>query len=160
MILYKDDVNEVDKCSHNKLTMKKIIFLLVVLSAACKAQYNDIYIKLKDCFGSANAVVCLKEEALNAINQTIYSDKPITLYEMVDIVRDPNYSPNTTEETLPAEASLRSAKLNELLFEKVDEFISSRTIQLNLNSVIEGKCVSSRQWSTKSHFQLNYHYHL
>lgn len=120
--------------------MKKIIILLAAFSAICQAHYINIYAKLKNCLSSENAVVCLKEEALHAINETIYSDQPITLYDMVDIVRDPNYAPNKTEETLPQDSSLRSVKLNELLFEKLDEFISSRTVQLNLNSVIEGRC--------------------
>lgn len=130
-----------NKRSHNKrTTMKKVIFLISVLSVACQAQYNDIYTKLKSCFSSPSVVLCLKEEALHVINETIYSDKPITIYEMVDIVRDPTYSSNKSEEILPEDASLRSIKLNELLYEKVDEFISSRTVQLNLNSVIEGRC--------------------
>lgn len=140
MISYKAYVIEVDKCSHNKPTMKKFVFLLLLVSfAACQAQYGGIYTKLKDCLSSANAIVCLKEEALHAINETIYSDQPITLYEMVDIVKDPKYSPNDTDEALPEDADLRSVKLNELLYEKIDEFVSSRTVQLNLNSVIEGK---------------------
>lgn len=139
MILYKAYVNEVNKCSHKKFTMKRVAVFLLVCFATCKAQYGVIYGKLKDCLTSENAVVCLKEEALHAINETIYSDHPITIYEMVDIVRDPNYTANNTEGTLPEDADLRSAKLNELLFEKVDEFISSRTVQLNLNSVIEGE---------------------
>lgn len=138
MILYKAYVIEGDKCSHNNPTMKRVVFLLVSF-AACQAQYGGIYTKLKDCLGSANPVVCLKEEALHAINETIYSDQPITLYEMVDIVRDPKYSPNDTGEALPEDADLRSVKLNELLYDKIDEFVSSRTVQLNLNSVIEGK---------------------
>lgn len=150
MILYKADVNNVNKCSHNKtITMKKTIILLVVFSV-CQAQYNDIYTKLKNCFNTASVVVCLKEEALKAINETIYSDKPITLYEVVDIVRDPNYSSNKSEESLPDDVSIRSNKLNELLYEKVDEFISSRTIQLNLNSVIEGRCKLKERVSKSS----------
>lgn len=139
MILYKAYVNEVDKCSHNNNTMKKIIFLMVAFFAVSQAQHSGIYSKLKDCLSSENAVVCLKEEALHAINETIYSDTPLTFYEVVDIVRDPNYKPNNTEEALPEDATQRSTRLNELLFEKVDEFISSRTVQLNLNSVIEGE---------------------
>lgn len=139
MVLYKAYVNGVDKCSQNKLTMKRIVFLLLVSFTTCPAQYSGIYTKLKDCLSAKNAVVCLKEEALNAINETIYSDKPITLYEMVDIVKDPQYISNNTNEALPEDMDLRSAKLNELLFEKLDEFFSTRTVQLNLNSVIEGE---------------------
>lgn len=88
-------------------------------------------------------MICLKEEALILLNETIVSDKPVTIYDMIDVVKDPNYHSNTTEEPLPKDASLRSEKLTQMLEEKMDELIHSRTVKLNLNSVIqEGKYCS------------------
>lgn len=87
-------------------------------------------------------MVCLKEEALKTLNETIMSDQPLTLYDSIDIVRDPSYKVNETEMELPENATLRSEKLNDLLYEKLDEFVASRTIKLNLNSVFEGKRIT------------------
>lgn len=87
-------------------------------------------------------MVCLKEEALKTLNETIMSDQPLTLYDSIDIVRDPSYQVNETEVDLPENATLRSEKLNDLLYEKLDEFVASRTIKLNLNSVFEGKHIT------------------
>lgn len=82
-------------------------------------------------------MVCLKEEALMTLNETIESDKPVTIYNMIDIVKDPNFVSNATEEPLPKDASRRNERLTEMLEDKMDELIQSRTVKLNLNSVIE-----------------------
>lgn len=82
-------------------------------------------------------MICLKEEALITLNETIESDKPVTIFNMIDILKDPNYKSNITDELLPKDASQRSERLTEMLEEKVDELVQSRTVRLNLNSVIE-----------------------
>lgn len=137
MIPYKAPVNIWTRAVA-KITMKTLVLLSLFL-ASCQAHFAEVYEKLRDCLGSKNAVVCLKEEALNAVNETVHSDQPITIYDTVDVVRDPNYKINDTGEALPEDAALRSRRLTELLYEKMEEFLSSRTLQLRLNSVIEGE---------------------
>lgn len=72
--------------------------------------------------------VCVKEMALNVVNESIFSEKPISFYG-VEIERNPHYSINSTEELLPIETSARSLKLNDILHDKIEEFLNPE--QLN-----------------------------
>lgn len=113
--------------------------ILFVFSLFALGRGQAIYRRVRDCLSKEFAMVCLKEEALKTLNETIMSDQPLTLYDSIDIVRDPSYKVNETEVELPVNATLRSEKLNDLLYEKFEEFVASRAVKFNLNSVFEGK---------------------
>lgn len=104
----------------------------------CAAQLNW-YQRVRDCLSKEYAMVCLKEEALKTLDEAVTSNEAVTLFNTIDIVKDPTFQLNTTDEGLPENVTMRDAKLNSLLSRKFDDFINSRTIKLNLNSVVEGK---------------------
>lgn len=85
------------------------------------------------------AVVCLKEEALEFLNRTIMSEKPMRFFDMIEIEKDPGYKPNLTGDDLPNDVGERSSKLNDVLYHKVEELFESRTVKFSLANVIEGK---------------------
>lgn len=114
------------------------LILLAVLQTTT-AEETSIPRKIRDCLGQDTPTLCLKEKALAIINETIMSDAPLNIYGIVDIVKDPDYKPNTTHlESLPADDKERSLKLNSLLYEKLDEFIQSRSVKFSLGSMFEG----------------------
>lgn len=116
----------------------KFVFFCVLFSL-CYGLDVSVTRKIRECLGQDYAVICLKEKALDALNETIMSDKPLHLYGMVDIVRDPNYVPNSIEDAkLPEDIGERSSKLNSLLYDKVEEFFESRSVKINLSNVFEG----------------------
>lgn len=105
------------------------------------SQGRDIPIlrSIRECIRSNSSIVCLKERALKIIDEAVASDQPLQLTEYVDIVRDPSYQMNLTEEeSLPRSLKERSEKLTDLLSRRVDEFFESRTLKLNLAKVFEG----------------------
>lgn len=96
--------------------------------------------KIRECIASDQAILCLKERALDALNETTLSDKPITIYGVIDIVKDPAFVLNDTLESnfLPRDLKARSAKLNDMIYDKVEDFLGSRTIQIRLGDIFEG----------------------
>ncbi|KAG5876222.1 hypothetical protein JTB14_011665 [Gonioctena quinquepunctata] len=93
----------------------------------------------KKCFYEKHPSVCLKKKALEALKETIIDDRPITI-GFLEIQKNPDYFVNKTElENLPEEATERSGKLSDVLMEKIDEFLKSRTVKLNLSNAFEGR---------------------
>lgn len=126
------------KCN-NTFRIRIVLFACCFLLGDCLGHDASVVRKIRDCLGQDYAVLCLKEKALDALNQTIMSDKPLNLYGMLDIVKDPNYVPNAIDvSALPEDVGERSSKLNNLLYDKVEEFFESRSMKINLASVFEG----------------------
>lgn len=95
--------------------------------------------RMRECFTKDYTIVCLKERALDVINDTIFSDKPMNVYGLINIVKDPNFQANSTDDNnLPIDVNERNVKLNEMLYEKVEEFVESRSMKINLSDVFEG----------------------
>lgn len=99
--------------------------------------------RMRECFTQDYTIVCLKERALDVINQTIFSDKPLNVYGLINIIKDPNFQVNTTEDNnLPSDVNERNIKLNDMLYDKVEEFVESRSMKINLSDVFEGISMS------------------
>lgn len=93
----------------------------------------------KECFYKKYPGVCLKERTLEALNETILDDRTIFL-GFLEIQKNPDYNFNKTEdEDLPEEETERNLKLSDVLMDKIDEFLKSRTIRLNLSNAFEGR---------------------
>ncbi|XP_017778916.1 PREDICTED: uncharacterized protein LOC108564365 [Nicrophorus vespilloides] len=95
--------------------------------------------RIRGCLTHDGPVVCLKERALDVLNETIMSDKPMSLYGIVDVVKDPGYKASVDVEDLPRDLASRNLKLNEMIYDKVEEFFASRSLSLNLGNIIEGR---------------------
>lgn len=95
--------------------------------------------RIRECFTQEHTALCLKEKALDVINETIISDKPFNIYGLVDIIKDPSYKQNITEEYLPTDINQRSDAINQMLYDKVEEFVESRSMKINLANIFEGE---------------------
>lgn len=102
--------------------------------------YNvSILRSIRECFRGNSSIVCLKERAFELIDEAVISDQPLQISDYVDIVRDPAYKVNMTDETdLPKDMNERSDKLNDMISRRVDDFFESRTVKFNLARVFEG----------------------
>lgn len=119
--------------------MKKLLvllhgFLAVVSTQPITSPMNSI----ASCFSKENPVICLKEEALNVLDRGINSTRSIPVYDLFEIVKDPEYKPKVIDESLPDNVTLRNGRLNEILWEKLDELVNSRTVKLDVEAVSEG----------------------
>lgn len=124
------------------ISAKLILTALVTLLVLDLSEAYDVSIlkSIRECFQGNKCIVCLKEKLLMIIDEALTSDQPLEISDFVDIVRDPNYKLNTTEDEakLPKDPTERSEKLNDLLTKRVDDFFESRTIKFNLAKVVEG----------------------
>ncbi|RZB40379.1 hypothetical protein BDFB_003542 [Asbolus verrucosus] len=107
-----------------------LLVLLKICAAAMDKSALNTLAPFRECLSKSHPGVCLKERALDALNETILSDKPFTLYDMVDIERNPDYHFNNSEGAhLPEEATARSSKLTDVLYNMIEEFFKSRVIK-------------------------------
>lgn len=103
------------------------------------SELYKIAVSVKECLSNKYPAVCLKERALEAINETIFLDEPIMI-GYIRIEKNHDYDWNKTkEDVLPNEISKRSIVLNNALYDKLQNFFKSRTIKLNVDEAIEGK---------------------
>ncbi|KAL1494626.1 hypothetical protein ABEB36_010196 [Hypothenemus hampei] len=124
-------------------TVLSVVFTLFSVQAFEKSgTISDLYkivVSIKQCLSDKYPAVCLKERALEALNETVYLDEPILIgYIRVERNLDYNWN-NTKNEPLPDAISKRSIVLNDALFDKLQEFLKSRTIKLNVDEAIEGR---------------------
>lgn len=130
--------------------MKMIVYTIFVVNflsfAVARQSVPEVMRSIthfRECLKNPTPGVCVKEMALNVVNESIFSEKPISFYG-VEIERNPHYSINSTEELLPIETSARSLKLNDILHDKIEEFFKSRTIKFNMDSdAFEGRYVNT-----------------
>lgn len=124
---------------NNKLWLTALIIVYLDLSAT--QNVTDLFRSInsfKSCIGDRNPVLCVKEKALDALNETIMSDEPMRFFDTLTIERNPDYLTNETGEDLPQEASARSIKLTNILYDRIEDFFKSRTLKLNLAPAFEG----------------------
>lgn len=121
------------------------LFVLIVSNIVIVHSLSDVlkYLtKYKKCFNQKHPVVCLKEKVLTALNETILDDRPIVI-GFVEIQKNPSYfttiNDNNTDDTnSPAEATERSSRISDTLFDKIEEFFKSRTVKVDLSNAFEG----------------------
>ena len=117
-------------------TTKLFSVLFVLFFQNCVAHIDRDTVRsivpFRECLGHKFPGVCLKERALDALNATIMSDKPLVFLDMVEIGRNPDYLYNLSEEHLPDEVSARSSKLSDLLYSKIEEFFKSRVVKFSM----------------------------
>lgn len=116
-----------------------LFFFCAALLNSAHCQEASVLKRIRECFTGENVSICLKEKALDVLNETIMSDKPFNIYGFVDIIKDPNFKTNTTEEYLPPNLDERNVQLNKILYDKVEEFVESRSMKVNLSNIFEGE---------------------
>ncbi|KAJ8952322.1 hypothetical protein NQ318_017216 [Aromia moschata] len=119
-----------------------VLFSILIYSHGISSQnVSDIFktvLAVRDCLSTSYSVLCLKEKALVVLNQTIMNDKPIH-FGIIEIKRNPEYFINTTDDqTLPREVKERSSRLTDIILEKIEEFLRSRVVKVNLVNAFEG----------------------
>nr|XP_023020862.1 uncharacterized protein LOC111509367 [Leptinotarsa decemlineata] len=131
----------VKNCSTMRLRLLSLVLLLSIEKYARSENITDFLSGIsvyKKCFYEKHPGTCLRKKALEALNETIMDDRPITI-GFLEIQKNPDYFVNRTElENFP-EVTERSAKLGDVLMEKIDEFFKSRTIKLNLSNAFEAR---------------------
>lgn len=121
-------------------TIRILVFVLFVkISAAMDRETYRSLVPFRECFTKTHPGLCLKEKALDSLNSTIMSDKPFIVFDMVEIVKNPNYHYNNSEK-LSEEPQARSLQLSEMLYKKIEEFFKSRIFKFNMAPAFdEGK---------------------
>lgn len=119
------------------------VLLLIISCKTVSAQnVSDLFKSVaifRGCLKNRHSVMCMKERAVEILNDTIMDDNPIRI-GFLEIQRNPDYFINTTEnDILPREANERSSKLTDIILQKIEQFFKSRTLKLNLSNAFEGK---------------------
>lgn len=117
---------------------KHLVICVMMIVQVCTQNFS-LYLKnVRQCLSSNNSAICVKEETLDLLNETIYSDEPIYLLGNINISRNKEYMPEFTQEAMPLEASQRSLVLNDAILTKIEDFFKSRLIQFKVSDSSEG----------------------
>ncbi|KAI4461709.1 hypothetical protein MML48_5g00002976 [Holotrichia oblita] len=117
----------------------KLLAICIMMIVEVRSQNLSLYLKsVRDCLSSNNSAICVKEETLDLLNETIYSDEPIRLLGNINISRNKEYIPEFKQEAMPLEASQRSLVLNDAILSRIEDFFKSRLIQFKIADSSEG----------------------
>jgi hypothetical protein len=115
--------------------------------------WKMLYRLISDCAKTSDMSVCLKIKAVTVLDRVASLKTPLEINDYVSLARDPVYkedgaqgrslkplSETQLEESLPRSIEERNGQLDEMIQEKLDTFLQSRTLQLNFPAdVFEGK---------------------
>lgn len=110
-----------------------------------------LYRLFVDCAKTPDVSVCLKMKAVTFMDRAVSLKIPLMINDYISLARDPAYkegpqgrsmqplSETQLDESLPKSAEERGERLDELLQEKLNSFLQSRTLQLNFPAdIFEG----------------------
>jgi hypothetical protein len=114
--------------------------------------WKMLYRLVSDCAKTSDMSVCLKIKAVTVLDRVASLKTALQINDYVSLVRDPMYkedgpqgrslkplSETQLEESLPRSAEERNGRLDDMIQEKLDTFLQSRTLQLNFPAdVFEG----------------------
>ncbi|KDR19951.1 hypothetical protein L798_05229 [Zootermopsis nevadensis] len=111
-----------------------------------------LYRLFVDCAKTQDVSVCLKMKAVTFMDRAVSLKIPLMINDYISLARDPAYkegpqgrsmqplSETQLDESLPKSAEERGERLDELLQEKLNSFLQSRTLQLNFPAdIFEGR---------------------
>jgi hypothetical protein len=115
--------------------------------------WKMLYRLITDCSKAADMSVCLKIKAVTVLDRVASLRTPLQINDYVSLARDPLFkeegpqgrslrplTETQLEESLPRSAEDRSGRLDDMLQEKLDTFLQSRTLQLSFPAdVFEGQ---------------------
>ncbi|PSN49213.1 hypothetical protein C0J52_16948 [Blattella germanica] len=116
-------------------------------------KWKIFYRLVKDCARKPEMSSCLKIKAVVFLDRALGIEAPIRVNDYISLAREPSkdgtpkgrsmkqpLSETQLEESLPKTEEERNGRLDELLQEKVDSFLQSRSLQLNFpTDVFEGR---------------------
>lgn len=114
--------------------------------------WKMLYRLISDCAKTSDMSVCLKIKAVTVLDKVTSLKIPLEINDYVSLARDPMYkedgpqgrslkllSETQLEESLPRSTEERNGRLDEMIQEKLDTFLQSRTLQLKFPAdVFEG----------------------
>jgi hypothetical protein len=116
------------------------------------SNWKMLYRLVTDCAKAPEMSVCLKMKAVTVLDRIASLTTPLQINDYVSLARDPAYeegpqgrslkplSETQLEESLPRSAEERNGRLDDMIQEKLDTFLQSRTLQLNFPAdVFEGQ---------------------
>jgi hypothetical protein len=115
--------------------------------------WKMLYRLITDCAKASDMTVCLKIKVATVLDRVTSLKTPLQLNDYISLARDPEYtddgpqgrslkplSEKQLEESLPRPAEERNGRLDEMIQEKLDTFLQSRTLQLSFPAdVFEGQ---------------------
>ncbi|XP_069679303.1 uncharacterized protein [Periplaneta americana] len=120
-----------------------------------EGNWKVLYRLITDCAQKSDMSVCLKMKAVTFLDRAITMKNPLLVNDYLSLARDPSYKDETVgpqgrslkplseaqlEQSLPESLEERSERLDDMLQDKVDKFLQSRTVQLNFPAdVFEGR---------------------
>lgn len=137
-------------------------FLLAILFCGALAQedhqneveddpnWKILYRVIADCARKSDVGICLKKKAVVFLDRAISIDAPLYINDYISLSKEQRapkgrsmkqaLSDITLEEILPSSEEDKNEKLDDMLQEKVDAFLQSRSLQVSFPSdVFEGK---------------------
>ncbi|KAJ4450982.1 hypothetical protein ANN_02417 [Periplaneta americana] len=111
-----------------------------------EGNWKVLYRLITDCAQKSDMSVCLKMKAVTFLDRAITMKNPLLVNDYLSLARDPSYKDETVgpqgrslkplseallEQSLPQSLEERSERLDDMLQDKVDKFLQSRTVQLN-----------------------------
>ena len=114
--------------------------------------WKILYRLLTDCAKTSYISVCLKMKVVTFLDRIVSLSAPLQINDYISFVRDPAYkegpygramkplSEAQMEESLPRATDERSSRLDEMIEEKLGNFLQSRSLQMSIPAdVFEGE---------------------
>ncbi|XP_044727546.1 uncharacterized protein LOC123291247 [Chrysoperla carnea] len=109
---------------------------------------KSVFKKISECLHNGDSFVCLKEYTVTLLNDAIVNDKTISVSSYFDIVKDQNYHLKEEDklndnklhqlDTIKNQTE-KNIVLDELITDKLEQFLESRSLKINFAPVIEGR---------------------
>jgi hypothetical protein len=116
--------------------------------------WKVLYRLITDCAKTSDISVCLKMKVVTFLDRVTSIRAPLQINDYVSLARDPAYkdgpqgrsmkplSEAQLEESLPRSIEERSSRLDEMIQEKLDNFLQSRSLQMSIPAdVFEGEFI-------------------
>lgn len=85
---------------------------------------TSLFARVRFCMRQSEIVNCLKNYAIEKLDNAIESDQPYVINEFISVNRDPTYQRDLLE------SSERERSLNQILFTRIRDFFASRIIAI------------------------------
>lgn len=120
-----------------------------------EGNWKVLYRLVTDCARTSDISVCLKMKVVTFLDRITSFKAPLQINDYISLARDPEYKEDSQarlmkplseaqlEESLPRAIDERSSRLDEMIQEKLDNFLQSRSLQMSIPAdVFEGKFMS------------------
>ncbi|KAF6208880.1 hypothetical protein GE061_014622 [Apolygus lucorum] len=125
------------------VSLRVLALAVVALSCCCSAEdgissgMRVMYSVYKQCEEAQDPVICLKARAVKLVDRALHAEA-IPIVDGISLTKRPETerSLKAELEPLPADLESRSSKVDDLLWNRVDAFLQSHSVQFNMPSFI------------------------